>query len=139
MAEAESRAHVRLKLPTRPVVVLAIDDEDRRATSAYAITAAGFDVTTSDQNPTRADPSGPVPDIVVADLAAGSRHGWTLVRKLKHDSRTSDIPVIAVAADIEDGTREFARREGCAAVCPMTCPADVLTSGIRAVLNHRFR
>ncbi len=104
---------------------------------AYAIAAAGFDVTTSDQKiSTRADRSGPLPDIVVADVAPGSRHGWTFVRQLKHDCGTSDIPIIAVAADTEAETRKFARHEGCAAVCAMTCPADVLTSGIRAVLNR---
>ena len=136
MPQAETLARLRRDSPTRPVVVLAIDDEDRRATYAYAISAAGFDVMTSDRGATvLADRFAPRPDIVVADVSAGSRHGWTFVQGLKRDGRTAKIPVIAIAADVGAGTRARARRERCAAVCPKTCPADIVAAGIRQVLK----
>jgi hypothetical protein len=59
-----------------------------------------------------------------------------LVQKLKRERRTSDIPVIAVAAGAGAVTCERARHEGCAAVCLKSCPANLLASGIRAVLSR---
>ncbi len=58
------------------------------------------------------------------------------VRKLKEDRRTSEIPLIAVAADAEVATCQRARRERCAAVCLNTCPVDVIASGVRAVFDR---
>jgi two-component system chemotaxis response regulator CheY len=138
MPEVETFAGLRPDPITRPIVVLAIDDDQIRAMCALAVTLAGFDVIAAERAATvHTDRWAPRPDIVVADVSSDSRHGWAFVRALKRDDRTSDIPVVAMAADLGAATRERARREGCAAVCPKTCPADVLASGIRAVLNGR--
>jgi DNA-binding response OmpR family regulator len=137
MPRAESLARLQPESFTRPVVVLAMDDADTRAMYAYAIVAAGFDVALDDRAlAMNEDDSTPLPDVLVADVTPESTLGWTFVRKLKSDRRTSHVPVIAIAADIGFATRERARDEGCAAVCPKTCPAAVLTTGIRAVLNR---
>ena len=138
MPEAETLAGLRPDPITRPVVVLAIDDDHVRAMCALAVTLASFDVMAGDRVATvHTDRWAPRPDIVVADVSSDSRNGWAFVRALKRDDRTSDIPVVAMAADFGAATRERARREGCVAVCPKTCPADVLASGIRAVLNRQ--
>jgi len=138
MPEVETLAGLRPDPITRPIVVLAIDDDQIRAMCALAVTLAGFDVIAAERATTvRPDGWAPRPDLVVADVSSDSWHGWAFVRALKRDDRTSDIPVVAMAADLGAATRERARREGCAAVCPKTCPADVLASGIRAVLNGR--
>jgi CheY-like chemotaxis protein len=138
MPEAETLACLLPDSTERPIVVLAIDDEQVRAVCALAVTVAGFDVMAADRAMTpHSDRRVPRPDIVVADVSPGSRHGWTFVRALKRDARTSDIPVVAMAADLGATTRERARREGCVAVCPKTCPAEVVASGIRAVLKGR--
>ena len=138
MPEAETLAGRLPDSTARPVVVLAIDDDRALAVCALAVTIAGFDVMAADRATTvHADRWEPRPDIVVADVSPGSRHGWTFVRALKRDERTSDIPVVAMAVDLGAATRERARREGCAAVCPKTCPAEIVAAGIRAVLNGR--
>jgi hypothetical protein len=41
-----------------------------------------------------------------------------------------------VAADLDDTTRNVARRHGCAAVCLATCSAAALAAGIHAVLDR---
>jgi len=121
----------------RRVVALAIDDERARAMYAYALFAAGFDVTADDPMiPRPGNELARRPDLIVADVSPGSRHGWTFVQKLKCDRRTSSIPIIAMALDAGVTTRDRARRERCAAVCPTTCPPDVLTCGVRAVLDR---
>src|SRR5581483_4954537 len=105
MRRAESLARRQPESPTRPVVVLAIDDEEMRAMYAYAIAGAGFDVA-FDERGLAIDgrDSAPRPDVLIADVTPESTHGWTFVRKLKSDRRTSDIPVIAIAADVEPAT-----------------------------------
>jgi CheY-like chemotaxis protein len=119
----------------RPVVVLAVDDHERRAAYAYALTASGFDVVA---------PNDPIawcvnafharPDLIVA--AVGERDDWMFVRQFKQHARTRDIPLVALAADVGAATRERAHRERCAAICVQTCAAHVLARGLRAVLHQ---
>ena len=122
---------------TRPLVSIAVDDEETRAAYAYTLFATGFDVTTTDDvNAARDNGSAKLPDIIVADVSPGSHHGWDFVRQLRRDRRTCDIPIVAVTVDAGAASRDRARREGCAAVCVKTCPGDLLASGLRAVLDH---
>ena len=73
MPRAESLARLQPESPTRPVVVLAMDDVDTRARYAYAILAAGFDVALDDRALAMdEDDSAPPPDILVADVTPES-------------------------------------------------------------------
>jgi CheY-like chemotaxis protein len=123
--------------PVRPLVVLAVDNEETRAAYAYGLAATGFDVTTAAEATTRHPfVPGARPSIIVADVSDQQRGGWTPVQQFRRDPRTCDVPIVAVAAEVGATTRERARREGCAAVCLSTCPPDVLASGLRAVLER---
>jgi CheY-like chemotaxis protein len=130
-------APLRRQQPVRPLVVLAVDDEETRAAYAYGLAATGFDVTT-EGNATawhwRA--SGARPSIIVADVSSQQRDAWIPVQRFKRDPRMCDVPIVAVAAEVGTATRDRALREGCAAVCLTTCPPDVLASGLRAVLER---
>lgn len=129
-------ASLRRPSPDRPLVVLAVDDEETRASYAYGLIATGFDVTTAgDTTVWRARAAGR-PSIIVADVSEEERDGWTPVQRFRRDPGTRDVPIVAVAAEVGAATRDRARREGCAAVCLKTCPPDVLASGLRAVLDH---
>ena len=77
------------------------------------------------------------PAVVVADVAQGSGNGWMVLRDLRRDPRTHDIPVVAVTADAAPSVRARAQREGCAALCLKSCPADALAYGLRAVLERQ--
>jgi DNA-binding response OmpR family regulator len=123
--------------PIRPLVVLAVDDDEMRAAYAYGLAAAGFDVTTADEDagrPWRA--SGDGPSIIVAGLSDQQHGGWMRVQQFRHDPRMRGVPIVAVADEVGAATRDRARREGCAAVCLNTCPPAVLASGLRAVLER---
>jgi CheY-like chemotaxis protein len=130
-------ARLRRSSPVRPLVLLALGDETPRATYAYALATSGFDVALPEgaaiSCATRPEKS---PDVVLVDVRADGSYGWMFVQALKRDRGTSDIPIVAVAADAGPATRDRARREGCAAVCLMTCPPDLLASGLRAVLER---
>jgi len=123
--------------PVRPLVVLAVDDEETRAAYAYGLSGTGFDVTTDgDATTWRSRVSGGQPSIIVADVANEGRDDWKRVERLRRDPIMRDVPIVAVAAEVGAATRDRARREGCAAVCLNTCPPDVLASGLRAVLER---
>ena len=121
--------------PVRPLVVLAVDDDLRRAEYAYLLSATGFDVATAGN-----DPSSPArvpdrrPSVIVADVSDVRSDGWTPVQRFKHDPRTRDVPLVAIADEVGTATREHARLEGCVAVCSRTCPVEELAAGLRAVL-----
>jgi NAD(P)-dependent dehydrogenase (short-subunit alcohol dehydrogenase family) len=108
------------------LVMLAIADADARATYAYELAAAGFDVTVTAP---AAHPDRKRPDVILAALSA----------QLKRQSDADGIPVVGVAADISPATLDLARRRGCAAICLNTCPAGELAAGLRAVIERETK
>ena len=81
-----------------------------------------------------------LPDVVVTDLNIPGIDGFELTRRLKHDPRTREIPVIAVtgyAAFAADPER--AHRAGCDVVLPKPCSPDDLESAIRSLIGERSR
>lgn len=130
MPNAES-VDDRLLRPTssRPLVLLAIDDDEVRARFAYELAASGFDVALT--APTTARPS-----IIVSTLSVENRGGGLPAEIRPGDPRSRGVPVIAIAPDANHETRDLARRRGCVAVCVTTCSGVALAAGIRAVLDR---
>lgn len=54
-----------------------------------------------------------LPDIILMDLDLPVVDGWELTRRLKNDSATRHIPVIALTAHAMAGSREHALAAGC--------------------------
>jgi hypothetical protein len=119
----------------RPLVLLAIDNDEVRARFAYDLTASGFDVAMTGfaAGLRRANR----PDVIVAALNARWSRRDLSVGHPSTDRHLLGIPVVAVAGDASATTRDLARREGCAAVCLSTCSGAALAAGIRAVLGRR--
>lgn len=124
-----------------PSVLLVEDDRDGRRMYAHWLTDAGFHVDEAHnglQALERAFDSPP--DVVVTDLAIPGIDGFELTRRLKHDARTRDVPVLAVtgyAAFASDPDR--ARRAGCDVVLAKPCSPDDLESAIRDLIRERSR
>ena len=53
------------------------------------------------------------PDIILMDLSLPIIDGWTLAGKLKTDTNTKHIPIIALTAHAMKGDREKALKAGC--------------------------
>jgi len=123
-------SHLSHSVAIRPIVLLALHDDDVRARFAYQLAALGFDVV-MDMTSARRDACRP--DVIVAELAAAPSGFATGIGS--EDGRLRAIPVVAVAEDVSDVTRAIARRRGCAAVCLATCSAAALAAGIHAVLG----
>src|SRR5262245_16325888 len=124
---------------TIPVVLLVQDDQSGRRMYADWLTHAGFRVDQAHnglQALERAFDSRP--HVVVTDLNIPGIDGFELTRRLRQDSRTSDIPVIAVtgyAAFASDPGR--ARRAGCDPVLPKPCSPVDLETAIRELIRER--
>lgn len=53
------------------------------------------------------------PMLIISDLSMPEMDGWTMVKELKKDSSTLDIPIIALSAHAMRGDREKAMASGC--------------------------
>lgn len=80
-------------------------------------------------------PGASRPDLVLLDLHLPDLHGLALLRQLKSDPTTADLPVVVVSADAVDATIESAMAAG--AVEFLTKPIDV--ARLRRVLARRGR
>ena len=127
------------KLRLASANVLVLDAQDGRRMYADWLTNAGFRVDEAHnglQALERALDSRP--QIVVTDLNIPGIDGFELTRRLRQDSRTRDVPVIAVtgyAAFASDPGR--ARRAGCDAVLPKPCSPEDLEIAIRDLIRER--
>jgi len=54
-----------------------------------------------------------IPDIILLDLSLPVIDGWNVARRLKEDTNTRDIPIIALTAHAMKGDREKALDAGC--------------------------
>jgi DNA-binding response OmpR family regulator len=119
-------------LPPRPVVLLAIVDQHVRATHAYVLSAAGFEVVIPDAIGaaffTRR------PDVVLIDLTDPGEDADQSAKNFIRDLRGDD-PIVGLVPNVERSSCERARRVGCTVVCVSTCPANVLAASLRAVLR----
>ena len=126
---------------TVPIVLLVEDDLDGRRMYADWLSEAGFRVDQAHngfQALERAFDSRP--DVVVTDLNIPGIDGFELTRRLKHDARTRDVPVLAVtgyAAFASDPER--AHRAGCDAVLSKPCSPEDLEAAIRGLIRERSR
>ena|SRR5882762_2224879 len=123
--------------PTRPLVLIVDGHPDTCDLYTVALPPLGFDVMAVDDSTeaySRAWESHP--DIIVTELALRHRDGWELLRSLKGDPRTRDIPVVVLTGDGEQPVRNRAAREGCAAFFGKPCLPEDLAIELRHVLNR---
>lgn len=122
-----------------PIVLLVEDDRDGRRMYADWLMHAGFHVEQAHNGLQALERAlDAPPHVVVTDLNIPGIDGFELTRRLRQDSRTRDVPVIAVtgyAAFASDPER--ARRAGCDAVLPKPCSPEDLETAIRELISER--
>lgn len=82
----------------RPTRVLVVDDyKDNVEMYAEYLNIAGFEVATADNGQSAVDiAQSQNPDIILMDLSLPLMDGWQAIKKIKQDSRTQNIPVVAL-------------------------------------------
>jgi CheY-like chemotaxis protein len=77
------------------------------------------------------------PDIILMDLEMPVVDGWEASRRLKGNSQTQDIPIIALSAHALAGEREKAIATGCVEFDTKPIEFDRLVATVRRVLDGR--
>jgi DNA-binding response OmpR family regulator len=80
--------------------VLVVDDEDDiRELCRVNLEFEGFDVIDARDGPSAIDKATRQrPDVIVLDLMMPEMDGWEVLRRLKEDDATADIPVVMLTA-----------------------------------------
>ncbi|MCE9669015.1 response regulator [Myxococcus stipitatus] len=117
--------------------VLVVDDfDDAREMYAEYLEFVGFEVDTAKDGieaVTKAQTSEP--DIILMDLSLPVMDGWEATRRIKQDSRTRDIPVMALTGHVLAGNAEHARQAGADEFVAKPCLPQDLENKIRNMLK----
>ena len=120
----------------RPLVLIVEDEADLRRLYVEHLAISGFDVIEAGNGAdalTRTETDAP--DVVLMDLSIPVMDGWEATRRIKSDTRTAHIPVVALTAHDGAGELERARHAGCDWFVPKPCPPDALITELRRVLR----
>ncbi len=79
------------------------------------------------------------PDLVLLDVKLGTEDGLDIVRQLRGDPATRDIPVIASSASASDLDIDRAKRAGCISFLAKPLTPESLIEGIAAGLGSSMR
>lgn len=125
-------------LPEPPLVLLVEDDREGRLLFAEWLRDAGFRVESAHNGLQALERALETrPDAILTDLNIPGIDGYELTRRIKADTRTAGIPVLAVTGYspfAQDPSR--ADRAGCDAVLPKPCDPDDLAMTLRALIDE---
>jgi DNA-binding response OmpR family regulator len=127
-------------VPSRRARVLLVDaDEGTRATYAAFLKLAGFDAIEVPNGDNVANTVVTLHiGVVVIDLRLrGAFDGFEVTRRLRRDERTQSIPVIVLAATVDDRTRALAYSANCDLFLTNPCAPAALAREIRLLLAER--
>lgn len=125
---------------TAPFVLVVEDYQDAREMYVEYLKFSGFRVAEARNGLEALERAQTLlPDIILMDLALPRMDGWEATRRLKADTRTKDIPVVALTGHALAGHAEGARQAGCDAFVTKPCLPDALVAEINRVLERRSR
>jgi two-component system, OmpR family, alkaline phosphatase synthesis response regulator PhoP len=84
---------------TRQETILVVDDEaDIIEMVKYNLEKEGFAVLTARNGRHALEEARRIPDLIILDVMMPEMDGWEVLRQLKRDAKTSDIPVLFLTA-----------------------------------------
>jgi DNA-binding response OmpR family regulator len=117
-------------------VLLLESDRDNGEMYAVGLAMAGFEpVVATDPFNARGHITRDLPKAVIIGTSQLDGEDWELVRDLKADERTRNIPIIVVTSRIANSFAGIACERGCATVLLKPCLPDTLASVIRTVFR----
>ena len=97
-----------------PIILLIEDNEMNRDMLSRRLTRRGYEIVTAvDGLQGLSMASSETPDLILMDMDLPEIDGWEATRRLKSDSATNQIPIIALTAYAMSGDREKALEAGC--------------------------
>lgn len=100
--------------------LLLIDDELALVTAwQFRLTASGFDVVTANNGlDGLRSAETESPDLILLDIRMPNMDGFEVCRRIKADSKTADIPVIFMSANIQEDAQRQAMEVGATGFLP---------------------
>jgi CheY-like chemotaxis protein len=123
----------------RSALVLLVDDyADNRDIYAQFLLYAGLRVEEAENGHQALEKAFALsPDVIIMDLALPGLDGWEATRRLKGDTRTKGIPVIALTGHALAGHSQGALEAGCDLFLTKPCLPERLLDEILAILDRR--
>jgi DNA-binding response OmpR family regulator len=113
------------------------DDKATREGYAAYLTGHGYDVIASASGVEALNIAmNWLPAVVVLDLGLKDVDGWEVARRLKADTRTASVPIIAFTGADLTHERISAMRAGCDRVVTKPCAPDALLEEIVRCTNR---
>ncbi len=95
-------------------ILIVEDNEMNRDMLSRRLRRKGYETICAEDGRRGVDLAGSyLPDLILMDMSLPDLDGWEATKKLKEDTLTKDIPVIALTAHAMRGDREKALRAGC--------------------------
>jgi len=119
-------------------ILLVEDNEVNRRLAGFLLRSQGYEV----REATSAQEAFEIlrtehPDLIVMDIQLPGMDGLDATRKLKEQSSTADIPVVAVTSYAMKGDREKALAAGCAGYVTKPIDKGIFLQEIAARLGAR--
>jgi CheY-like chemotaxis protein len=123
---------------SRPLILVVEDQPELRRLYVEQLELSGFDVIEAGNGEDAiTHTSAHTPDVVLMDLSLPVLDGWEATRRIKADTHTAHIPIVALTAHDGSGELQRATRAGCDWFVPKPCPPDALITEVRRVLAGR--
>ena len=118
-----------------PTLLIVEDNEMNRDMLSRRLERRGFTVVMAvDGEAGVAMATSERPDLILMDMSLPVIDGWEATRRLKQDTKTAHIPVVALTAHDGAGELQQATEAGCDWFVPKPCPPDALIAEVRRVL-----
>ena len=120
------------------LVLVADDDEDIRSLVVFRLERAGYDVVAaSDGEEAFKLALERTPDLAVLDVMMPKLDGYELTKRLRADSRTSDLPVILLTARAQDADVQRGFEAGADDYIRKPFSPQELRARVQAILGRR--
>jgi CheY-like chemotaxis protein len=118
-----------------PLILLVDDYADNRALYARYLMYAGYRVDEATNGQEALDKAEQIhPDLIVMDLSLPVMDGWEATRRLKANSQTRRIPVLALTGHALGDHEREASAAGCDGYVTKPCLPEDLTARIQDML-----
>jgi len=124
-----------------PPLVLIVDDyDDNREMYSSYLEFAGLRVAEAiNGKEALSKTTELMPDLIVMDLSLPLLDGWEAIWRLKGNSRTAHIPIVACTGNVVGGSGERAIAAGCDAYVIKPCLPEQLFEQVRMLLTRKAR
>ena len=124
----------------RPIILVVDDDVDLSGIIRLILTSAGFDTYVANSGQEALDwLVGNRPDLVLLDLMMPDINGFTILRKMRANEPTKQLPVVVLTAKADQETRDETRSMGADEFLTKPINANSLIDHVKRALAGRRR